>query len=417
MDDNMAAEAKRAEMLAQYRMDQEQMVKQQKEQRAMKMKEIEDKASITSTLPFNQLFLFLQEVHQDLIHENMSFCIPPFNHHSVSPTDAITKKLQDTMKMENVWNQESTMDITPIKGKLVDFKNHTTGVTVEEEATETQLRNKTIEKLKYFIQPEFNNVQEFKVHDEKKMMQWDILSKDENKNLLNILELMIDLDMFDVPDQIEFMKRYNEMFFTHEKFPEPSQWSSRILRLELGYQLNTRIGGYYKCFRDLFQKIIKFRFGIVDGLHRCSGYMTCLNDIVTRSVKWGNHRHFNIYTPDGKVKDTVDRQTVTQRMNKEIASLSKIQLRITWHTCCETAENVNVSGYHSKVVKTLRDISSSILMSNKLVVQVTCKDIICDFLNAYDNKYNLHPLHERIKSWNSNNNEPTKKNDLLQPIL
>ena len=71
MDDNMAAEAKKAEMIAQYRMELEQMVKQQKEQRAMKMKEIEDKASITSTLPFNQLFLFLQEVHQD---QKMKIC-------------------------------------------------------------------------------------------------------------------------------------------------------------------------------------------------------------------------------------------------------------------------------------------------------------------------------------------------------
>ena len=57
-------------------------------------------------LAFHHLCLFLQEVHENS-KEQLSFCVPPFNHHSITEINTTTETLQHKMVVKEQWQQDN----------------------------------------------------------------------------------------------------------------------------------------------------------------------------------------------------------------------------------------------------------------------------------------------------------------------
>ena len=99
---------------------------------------------------------------------------------------------------------------------------------------------------------------------------------------------------------------------------------------------------------------------------------------------------------------------ISQAINKT-SVLAHLTLSITSNDFTNINHHHNPN-YHSEVVQAAKETSSNVLISNKLTVELTCKDIICSFLAAYEIKYNPKPLHEIIQTWMSKHKEDGKQN-------
>ena len=346
-------------------------------------------------LAFHHLCLFLQEVHENS-KEQLSFCVPPFNHHSITEINTTTETLQHKMVIKEQWQQDSSMIIIPVKGKFVEyntnFEREEYYRSKTDEPSSSDLHHTNVEKMKFFIETDFHHVQKFHRDNKCQMMRWDILTTVENTDFLKILELMDRKNFFDYNDQKNFMEAYNTSFPNKDQFPnsDNSVWNRKG---DEAMGINS-----YKYFRQLFQSKVDIRFGIADGLHRSCLYMKCMNDLV--------HKYGNLTTAF-QPRTIYRRQQLTDIQNK-LSVLASLTLSIISNDFTHINQDRNPF-YHSEVVQAAKQISSDVLISNKLTVELTCKDIICSFLVAYETNYNTKYLHEIIQTWMSKHKDLNKQ--------
>ena len=309
-----------------------------------------------------------------------SFCHPSFNHHSFNPHDS-ESMLQ--FMMDGNWHSHGTALMMPVHtDEYQPFKDHCNAsfdMTSDVSKHRELLKDIKDEKNRFFMEnTNINKVQKFVLsntdtndsndkgvgQDESvsqvvetnenstSMLKWRLLTEQEYQVFVNtLLPMMSGINFFDVKKREEFCVMYNECNTTTTQIYNDSTDGMK---------------GYIN-FMISFQKVIKIRFGIIDGLHRLSVYMKYLESFNTKD-KLPHMIHVNV----GIMNVIYDKTRVE-----------------------------NGQDYYSDVIEKVKMISKEVCVNNNKVKNISCGDIINNLINEYESKFNGLPIGATIKQWST----------------
>ena len=308
----------------------------------------------------------------------LSFCHPSFNHHSFNPHDS--EGILESM-MNGMWNSPGTALMMPVHTDgyktFIHHCNESFDMTSDISKHRQSLKNIKDEKNRFFMETTNNNyVQKFGLsktesndsndkgvgENKSTMLKWRLLTAQEN-NLFwqTLLSEMEGINFFDVDDRERFCLKYNE-----------NNTSTPISN-----DKTVGMKGYIN-FMINFQKVIKIRFGIIDGLHRLSVYMQYMESFCKDNT-------------EDKLPHMIQVNVVIVNVVYDDTSMEKGQ------------------DFYADLIETVKKESKEVCVNNNRLKNISCTDIINNLISEYETKFNGLTIDATIKQWNTG----TLKNDKM----